>query len=381
VLPPFALGVAAFTFILLIARILKLVELVINRGVPAVETLKLFSYILPSFLEVTVPTAMLLAILIALGRLSADSEIIALRASGASLIHIARPIAAFVTLAWLATSFLSLYVAPRGHSALKRTLYEVTKMRATAGLKPQVFNDDFAQLVIYVDQIDQLSDALHRVVIADGRDPAERSTLFAREGHLVPNEGEQMLILRLRDGSIHTFGHVDTSYHKTDFVEYDLRLDLADLGNAERRKSPKEMTLAELGATIAERRARGEKSAREEVEFHRKFSIPFACFVFGVLAIPLGIQPARAVRSRGFALSLGLTFCYYLFLTAGEAVAERGLLPAAPALWLPNVILGTAGACLFVAAARERGGLDQGSVSRTKARLRAKLASLVDRGR
>lgn len=79
---PFALGLGVFTFVLLLARLLKLIELVVNRGVPVESVARIFLYLLPAFLEVTVPMAMLLAILVAFGRLSADSEITALRSSG-----------------------------------------------------------------------------------------------------------------------------------------------------------------------------------------------------------------------------------------------------------------------------------------------------------
>jgi len=113
------------------------------------------------------------------------------------------------------------------------------------------------------------------------------------------------------------------------------------------------MTLADLRTTIAAKHASGQPAWNEEVELQRKFSIPFACLVFALVGIPLGIQPVRAVRSRGFALSLALTFCYYLFLSAGETIAKRGLLPAAPALWLPNMALGSLGIYLFVRATRE----------------------------
>src|SRR5437764_4600510 len=98
---PFLFGIGVFTFILLIARMLKLVELVVNRGVSVVEIGKLFAYILPTFLEVTVPMALLLAILLAVGRLSADSEIVALRTSGISLYQMMMPILAFTIAVWV----------------------------------------------------------------------------------------------------------------------------------------------------------------------------------------------------------------------------------------------------------------------------------------
>src|SRR4029077_671564 len=106
---PFAFGLSVFTFILLIARLIKLIELVVTRGVPVLNILKLLSYIMPAFLEVTVPMAMLLAILVAFGRLSADSEMVALRSSGLSLYQLVPPVAIFVALATAATAGLSIW--------------------------------------------------------------------------------------------------------------------------------------------------------------------------------------------------------------------------------------------------------------------------------
>jgi lipopolysaccharide export system permease protein len=373
-LVPFGFGVFVFTFVLLIARILKLVELVINRGVPPLQTLQLFSYILPGFLELTVPMALLLAILTALGRLSADSEITVLRASGVSLYQIARPIAVFTLLVYLAASALSVYARPWGNAALKNSLYEIAKSRATAGLKAQIFNDDFAGLVIYAEAIEPADNSLRRVLIADERDPEQRSTLFAHEGRLVPNETTRTLVLRLHDGSIHTLNHADGSYHQTEFAEYDLRLNLGVIADLrEREKDPKEMTLTDLRTAITRKRTAGVGIANELVELHRKFSLPFACFVFGLIAVPLGIQPVRAVRSRGFAVSLTVIFLYYLFLTAGEALARRDLLNAAPALWLPNLVFAGIGAYLFRAVASERAFAPTERARASIASLRARL--------
>src|SRR5262245_9267620 len=125
ILAPFAAGLALFTFILLIARIMKLVEMVVNRGVPVLEILRVFSYILPAFLELTVPMALLLACLLACGRLSADSEITALKAAGLSLYQIATPIAAFACVIFVLSIFLSLYARPWGNAALKTAIFDL----------------------------------------------------------------------------------------------------------------------------------------------------------------------------------------------------------------------------------------------------------------
>ena len=179
---PFWLGLAIFTSMLLVARILKLMEMVVSRGVPLTQILKLFSYILPAFLEVTVPMALLLAVLVAFGRLSTDSETIALQASGVSVFRLTVPVALFAVATAILTFFLSLYVRPWGNSLLRTGLYEIVKARASAGIRAKVFNDEFAGLVVYVDQVEPLVNRLHGVLIADTRDPATRNTIYARMG-------------------------------------------------------------------------------------------------------------------------------------------------------------------------------------------------------
>jgi lipopolysaccharide export system permease protein len=374
---PFALGLAVFTLVLLIARILKLVEMVVNRGVPLLEVLKLFSYILPGFLEVTVPMATLLGVLVAFGRLSSDSEIIALKSSGISLYQLLRPVTWFAVITYFVALGLSFYARPWGNSLLHSGLYEIAKKRASAGIKEKVFNDDFSGLVIYVDHIEPPGNTLRGILISDSRDSNQRNTVLAEAGLLVPNERLHVLTLRLLSGSIHAFYPNDRTYHRTDFSMYDITLDLnTALANLRpREKDPSEMTVVELRHAIAAKRLAGKQALSEAVELHRKLSIPFACLAFAAIGIPLGIQPTRSVRSRGFTLSLGLILLYYLLLTLGESMAQRGVLPAGIAMWLPNVLLTALAMPLFVGAARESNVTQPAQIGRWLVALRFRSAS------
>ena len=352
---PFFYGIGVFTFILLIARMLKLVELVVNRGVPLIEIGKLFAYILPTFLEVTVPMALLLAVLLAFGRLSSDSEIIALKTSGISLYQMTVPVLLFTAAVYVLSLGVSVYTRPWGNARLKASLYAIAKTRASAGLRERVFNDDFAGLVIYVERIEPPGEQLTGILIADNRDPNQRNTVLAKRGVLVSEEAAQNVTLRLLDGTIHTSMSGDRSYHKTDFTVYDVSLNLSAALErfSGREKDAKEMSIEELRAAIAAKTAAGRPTNTERIELHRKFSLPFACLVFGLIGIPLGLHPVRAVKSRGFSVSLALIFSYYLLLTAGEAIAIKGVLSAAIALWIPNAVFGAVGLVLFASAAGE----------------------------
>ncbi len=353
---PFLLGLSLFTFVLLIARLLKLIELVVNRGLPPTIVLRLLTYIMPAFLEVTMPMAMLLAILVAFGRMSADSEIIALRSAGLSLYQLAPPVIVFAILATLGTGALSMSARPWGNRMLRSALYDIARTRASAGLKAQVFNDEFPGLVIYTDRVDPTTDRLEHVLISDERDPRQRNTIFAREGLMISDREAQTVTLRLVDGWMHTLDASARAEYKTDFRSYDVNLDLRQTLAEKRRRDgdPKEMTLPQLRRAIREKTDAGETYDAELVELHRKFSIPFACMVFALVGMPLGIQPARAVNSRAFSISLGLIFVYYILLSTGQALAERGLVPALVGLWVPNVVFGVLGAYLFNRAAAER---------------------------
>ena len=354
ILVPFFFGLAVFTFILLIARILKLVELVVNRGVPLLDILKTFSLILPAFLEVTVPMALLLAILLGFGRLASDSEVVALKTSGVSLYQMTIPVAAFTVLAFAATFVIAMWVRPWANGALRQQMFEVVKSRVSAGFKEKVFNADFPGLVIYIEEIEPGGGTLKGILISDSRRPDNRSTAIAKIGLLVPNEDAKTVTLRLLDGTIYGIGGSENAFQKTDFTVYDVSLNFTNLGEVRpREKDPKEMTLAELSDRISERRAAHQPAYEEQIELHRKFSIPFACIVFMLVGIPLSIPPSRAVRSRGFSMSLVLIFLYYIPLTVGQTVAEKGYVPAALGLWSPNLLFLALGLTLFVAAARE----------------------------
>jgi lipopolysaccharide export system permease protein len=214
-------------------------------------------------------------------------------------------------------------------------------------------------------------------MISDTRDASQPMTAFARIGMLVNDETRSTVTLRLLDGQIDQSKAGANTFNQTDFGVYDFNLDwastLADLKPQE--KDAKEMTIGELRRAIADKRRAGEPSFVEQVEVHRKFSIPFACLVFAAVGVPLGLQSTRAGRSRGFSVSLALILAYYVLLTLGEKTGERGALPPAFALWLPNIIFATFGTILFVAAAQERRLLPLDRLEHFVTSLRARIVS------
>ena len=352
---PFLLGIIIFTFILLAARILKLVEMVVNKGVPLSQIFQIFLHVTPAFFEVTVPMAFLLALFWAMGRLSSDREIIALKSCGVSLYQIAIPIGVCTIIVLSGSFVLTLLVRPWSNSTLKQVFYEVAKSRVTAGLKDKTFNDAFEGLVIYTEEIQPPGTILQGIMIADTREPQQKSTIFANSGLIIISEDSRLLTIKLLNGTIHSVDLQGKSYQTTRFSVYDITLNLTTAFPEARKpdRDPQDMPLKELQQIIREKAA-NQQSARDElVEWHRRFALPFANVIFGLLAIALGTQSFWSLRSHGFAASLGVILCYYLLLTVGEALGKKGGLPPALALWLPNVTLGSIGFFLFRRAAKE----------------------------
>ena len=354
ILPVFVIGLMVFTFILLMDKILKLIELIVARGVSLSQIVMLLLFISPSFLIFTIPMAVLLGTLITFGRLSGDSEITAFKASGMSLYQLFFPIAIFSIGAYLLTALLVFYGLPWGTMGFKTTLYKIAQTKADIEIKERVFNDIFDGLVVYVDKVPIQGKRMEGILIYDERDQGNINTIFAKEGFLSSNPTSQEVVLRLFDGDIHRFDPKSNVYQKIKFDAYDLRLELAKALSAMGKKlKDYEMSIDDIKEKIDKKRKIGEDTTPQKVELHKRYAIPFACIVFGLIGVPLGIQPRRSGRSYGFVFSILIILAYYISLTASQILALRHTIPTFLAGWAPNLLFGALGIYLLVKVASE----------------------------
>lgn len=357
VLPPFFLGLLAFTLILLIARILKLIELVITRGVPFLQVVKLFSLILPTFLEMTVPMSFLLAILLGLGRLSNDQELLAMKASGVSPSQILWPISILALTISLVTLFLTMFARPAANFALKRELYNIAKSRVGTALKEKVFNDDFSKILIYLEELKPPGITAQGVLIVDKRDKVREDIILGKVAIISTDEESNTLGLKLFDGSIYTREKNRPGFSQTRFNIYDFKFDLDELVAPVRQKEagPKELPLNILLDAIETKQKQGDKAIAERMELHQRIAFGFVPLIFCLLGVCLTLLPrnSRANRSWGFMLCLFWLMAYYALLSLGKALGEKNILHPLPALWLPNLVVGAIALHFFRKALRE----------------------------
>ncbi|HEY7713425.1 MAG TPA: LPS export ABC transporter permease LptF [Candidatus Binatia bacterium] len=357
ILPPFCIGLLAFTFILLIGRMLKLIELVLTRGVPMLQIGKLLSLILPTFLEMTVPMAFLLAILLGLGRMSNDQELLAMKASGVSPAQILWPTIVVALMMAAVTLALTLFVRPAANFALKKELYNIAKSRIGTALKEKIFNDDFPKILIYVEEIIPPGNTAQGVLIVDKRDATREDIILGKVARITSDEESNSLGLRLFDGSIYQRDPNRAGFSQTRFNIYDFKLSLDDLVGSvrERESGPKEMPLGELLSSIEAKQTRGANATAERMELHQRISFPFVPLIFCLLGVSLTLlsRTTRTSRSWGLMLCFFWLLAYYALLSLGKALGEKNLLHPALAVWLPNFVVGGIALHFFKQALRE----------------------------
>jgi lipopolysaccharide export system permease protein len=359
VLGPFGMGVALLTFALVTGKLLRLTDMVVNHGVSIGEVLGLIAFIMPAFLELTFPMAVLLGVLLGFGRMSGDREMIAARACGVSLYRIAIPVMVVAFVVYLLSSWFAFSIRPWANISLEQRLFYLTRTRVSAVLKEKVFNSGFRGMVVYVDKVSEGANGLQGVMISDARTPDQQNTIIAQRGTLLPDEKRNQLTLRLFDGSIFGVEAKTDATHVTNFNTYDLEI-MPDESFGSTWLSPDEMSYATLQAAIRTGRESGKRDYEAETELARKYLVPIATLLFALLGISLGLKPARGGQSERFGVSVALFFFYYSLLRVGQSLGERGILNAFVAMAIPDAVFIAFAIWLFIRAAEDRGNEGRG---------------------
>jgi LPS export ABC transporter permease LptF/LPS export ABC transporter permease LptG len=359
ILPPTGLGLLLFTFILLLQQITLLTGILVSRGADFPTILRIFVNLLPSIFSTTIPMAFLLGVLLAFGRLASDSEIVALRASGVSAGRLLRPVVALATLATIITLYVMAVALPKANQTYREVFYSVIVSRAKTTVKPRVFFDDLLPgMVLYVSDVSTESGEWKNVFIHDVRVPKKPQVILARSGRLVIDDASQRVQLSLKHGTIHA---VDPSkpevYESQRFAAGDFPLSFDTIFKRfPLAKGDREMSLKDLSDKVRELRAegRGPKDInRFLVEWHKKFAIPAACLVFGLLGLGLSLGSKKEARSSAFGLSIAVIFVYYVIIRLGEQAGDTAMVSPFLAMWGANILLGAIAVALLVLNHRE----------------------------
>ncbi|GAB4228118.1 MAG: LPS export ABC transporter permease LptF [Deltaproteobacteria bacterium] len=333
---PFLVGVGSFTLVVLLQRFSRLSDLVIAKGVPPALVGRLLLSLVPPFFEITLPASLLMAVLLGLGRLAADSEITALSAAGVGMRRMALPVLAACAVTFAAVLLTGWRGVSWGYRETQRTLARIVSERAGAGVSEHVFREITPDVLVYPDRVSNDGRRMSGVFVSFRPAGADPLLVFAREGRFVPAGGDGVVSLELSDGTIHGEPPGKPVYRIASFGRMEFRVPMeisASLGEDD----PKGMTLPELDRKVRDTGGAG-RFATYRYHFHRRLSLAVSCFSFGLLAIPLGMSRRSRGKSSALGVTAALVLVFYLFIAAAGVVEKRSGPAMIALLWAPNVL-------------------------------------------
>jgi len=346
---PFGIGLAVYTFTLLINNIMLLSHTLVAKAASAATILKILLYLLPDLLAFTIPMSTLMGILAGFSRMSSDSETVALKTMGINNFRLLRPVMAFCVSTWLVSSLLIMFVAPEANFRLNRLLTRVSVSKAVSSIKPRTFYREFPFITLYFSNIDDKSGAWENVFIYSRKTGDTDSVILAPSGRFVHSRKEEKSFLLLRNAQVHSYKkkRPEETYSITHYNL--LKEDVSSQVKMRFARKSHQLLFPEL----MKRRSKKPDDILLGMEFHNKFSLPFACLVFGILGLSLGLSTQKGGKISGFIISLIIIFIYYTISTSARSLILKGVLSPGLGMWTANIFLVVIGVALFHNTSRE----------------------------
>jgi len=342
------LGLLVVGSILVTQNLIRRLDDLTHAGLGAADSLAVLLCVVGMLVGYAIPIAFLFGLLVAVGRISADSEVTAMRALGVSFAQFAVPSLLLALLTSAATGVLLAEVEPLA----RRTLRAVVSGIAARGGVIQAGNfnrlDRTDGRLLFVEERSE-QNQLTGVLISDRTDPTQPFTVVAERGRFFFDSKNATAHLQLEEGDIHfesQDGEQDR-YRRISFANFDYAFDMSEvLGSGPSRLQPREMTTKRVREVIAHfdlhgrapTDARVKEKADYELQLHRRLALPFAPMLFALVGIPLGLRRSHGARSWGVLICVSLVFVYYSLLSFGSYLAEDHEFPAAVAMWMPNSV-------------------------------------------
>ena len=345
-------AIAVLSLVLVVGNIFrKLLPLLVNHDVPLQFLLTFIAYVLPFSLIFTIPWGLLTAVLLVFGRLSADNELIALRANGVSVTRVSLPLAALAIVCTVICLWLNVDVAPAAQEKLRSSIFDLATQNPIALFGGDQVIDQFPGRKIYVGKKD--GNKLENIIVfqMDDHDLPVRVT-HARTGKLEADLPNKRLLLHL----------YDARYQERDAKDpYDLRkmrdgislaegtlpISLEELYEKEKKRPTRSaLSLSQLMEQLRSDAGRADRSATR-TEINKRFSFPFSCIAFALIGVPLGITTHRRETSVGFTTGLIVAVFYFLFIIIADTMRSNASIHPDLLVWFPNVLFIVIGGILF----------------------------------
>lgn len=340
VLGPFLGGMIFFTFIFLMFQALRLAEVFIVHGVSGSVLLKMTALLALQFLPAALPVAFLISVLMAFGRLSADSELVALKASGLGVWRLSAPVLLLAVLVGALSIGLNTEWVPWAERASSALTIRVGNSKVVSSIKEGTFTSGFYDLLIFADKVDVKKNRLKHVFIYDEREAKNPLTVVAQSGEVLPvkasSEWSAAAMLKLYNGSIHRNDIKTGNYQKIDFGEYRLYLKI-DEGSPYQSLKPKMLSQQDLIQKIRQLDRKTSEWREMSGEYWRRYAVAISPLLFVFLGIGFGTIRTRAVRAGAALVAFVTLLIYWVIQTYALMAVFQGTISPAVAMQLPNL--------------------------------------------
>lgn len=334
---PFVFGIAAFSSIFIASTMLfRITKYVTQYGASLESVARLFFYSLPEVINYTFPMSMLLAALMAFGKLSGSSEITAMKAGGVSYYRIVAP----VLVVGFLVSMFSLVWAEKVVPAAKVRCAEIVDYEIKNSTKPTGETDHIVikslkgstQRITYANKFIESEGKMVGITIEEFEKGRIVRIQTAKEGFWENGTW------RMVNGNVFSLDDEEGVTSTARYAEQIIPIDMSPKEIAWEQKEPEEMTIAELREFVNILEARKESAAKQWCEIYMRISIPLASFFFAMIGAALGTQKQRTSSSIGLGISIIVIFIYYAVMTFTTGLGKGGAMPPFLACMLPNIL-------------------------------------------
>jgi len=370
IIEPFFLALVAFTSVLIVNRVFLLTKFFVEKGINPWYMVEMLFYYSPAAIVLTVPMAVLVGIVTAFGRLSADNEIIAMKTSGVGMHKLIIPVVISTLILSIFMIFFMDFSIPKGNQAYNAIYSDIRRKHPALVLEPDTIMEEMSSegRKWYFKSMDEKTGKLESIMIWE-RSGDSPKLITAKEGSL--KFYDQWTALSLYNGNIYQADPKDPlrGYSTGSFTKNQLILDIAkSLNKEEVNAGPRNMSMKDVRSELKKLNEQLQSPVTKDyvkeyiqkyqineymVELYKKISIPFASLAFGLIGVPLGLIVRRGGRMVGLGVGVGLIIVYYVLLTIGEKLARTGAYMPFLGAWTPNIVIGIAGIILIIKTVRE----------------------------
>ncbi len=335
-LAPFFASFIVMNCVFFLVKLIPFLNFTLELNIGLADFIRLVAYLFPNIFLYSIPMAAMIGITIGFARLSSDSEILALRASGISIYQILPPTVLVAVLIAMLTGYFSIKLIPLSEIAMKQMVYQLLTEKINHGIKEHSFTEALGDVVVYVDKIDKESGEWEKVWVSDKRGAKNPVITMASSGTMRSSIEDMMVSIVLQKGSLHRPGNENAQI--VQFNKYIINIPLLPPDTKATRLKKSSLTMSELLEKSRLELQNTEHKRKLLIEYHRRLALPIGCLVISLIGLPLGLQARPGKKAIGIQVALAIFVLYYISFTFAKTLAEENVLPIALAIWTPNVL-------------------------------------------